>query len=180
MTKSEQRETALAARRAMSAAERASCNEELRKRLEALLYDWRGRTVFSYLPTADEADPGRMPGFVTAYPVTESGGRMEAYIPAADDPLAPGPYGIRQPDPTRGRLVLPEQIDVVIVPCVAFDKKCRRLGHGGGYYDRYFLRCPQALLVAAAFEAQRLGAVETDENDVPIHIIVTEKKVYLP
>jgi len=180
MTKEEQRRAALEARRALTAEERVRFSAEIRRRLTALLYDWRGKTLFSYLPQPDEADVYGLDGFVTAWPVAQPGGLMEAYIPGPGDTLAAGLLGIRQPDPEKGRLVLPEDIDVVIAPCVAFDEKCRRLGHGGGYYDRYLRRCPRALVIAAAFEAQRLDEIATEENDMPAHIVVTEERVYLP
>lgn len=179
MTKSEQRQLALAARRALSAEERADFSAAICRRLSFMLYKWRGRTVLSYLAQPDEADLSGLTGFVTAYPVTGPGGHMEAYVPRGEEPFEIGRFGIRQPRADTGTAVPPEAVDIVLAPCVAFDKKCRRLGHGGGYYDRYLQRCPKALVIAVAFEAQRLDEIVTDGHDVPAHIIVTEEQAYL-
>jgi 5-formyltetrahydrofolate cyclo-ligase len=77
-------------------------------------------------------------------------------------------------------LVAPEEIDLVLVPCVAFDKNRNRLGHGAGYYDRYLPLCTRAKCIAVAFEAQRLPRVVTDAHDRRMDAVVTEKKIYLP
>lgn len=179
MTKQEQRALALAARRALSDEERAAHSAEICRRLEFMLYKWRGATVLSYMATPEEADLSAVSGFVTAYPVTGPGGRMEAYIPGGADAFQTGSYGIREPRPESGTHVPPEDIDIILAPCVAFDKRCRRLGHGGGYYDRFLERCPRALVIAAAFEAQKLREVAAEAHDRPAHIVVTEKRAYL-
>jgi len=64
---------------------------------------------------------------------------------------------------------------VILVPCVAFDKEGRRLGHGAGYYDRYMpMLRPDVLKILIAFDAQELDYVETEPTDIPVDIIVTE------
>ena len=85
--------------------------------------------------------------------------------------LAPAALGI--PAPTAELPVIPPQeLDIVIVPGVAFTESGARLGYGGGYYDRYLPLCTRARLVAAAFAEQMLPHVPTDEHDVAIpHII---------
>lgn len=180
MTKTEQRAMALAARRALTPQTRRQFSLAVCDRLTLLLMERRGAAVLSYLALEDEVDLAPLGGFRTAYPVCRRGREMEAYIPAADDPLAPAMLGVRQPDPARGAYVDPAELSVVLAPCVAFDEKCRRLGHGGGYYDRYLRRCPNALVIAVAFEAQRLDRIVTDEWDVPADMVVTEAGLYLP
>ena len=66
----------------------------------------------------------------------------------------------------------------MIVPCVGFDQNGGRLGHGGGYYDRYLAKCPAAKRICVAFEAQRLDRAASEKNDVDPQIIVTEEKIY--
>ena len=53
------------------------------------------------------------------------------------DELETGSYGIREPRADRLRVVPHEEIDAVLVPAVAFDRKGYRVGYGGGYYDRF-------------------------------------------
>lgn len=85
--------------------------------------------------------------------------------------LAPGALGI--PAPAAELTVIPPQeMDVVIVPGLAFTESGDRLGYGGGYYDRYLPLCTRAQLVAAAFAEQMLPHVPTDEHDVTIPRII--------
>ena len=99
------------------------------------------------------------------------------------DELAPaGTLKILEPKLTirqdAARKVLPEQIDVVLVPGLAFDLEGNRLGRGKGYYDR-FLRSlpPGTLTIGLALEAMIRDTVPHDENDCPVNMIVTECRV---
>jgi 5-formyltetrahydrofolate cyclo-ligase len=99
---------------------------------------------------------------------------MEAAVPDAPDAFIKGKFDILSPDPDRLRIIPPEEIDAVLVPCVGFDETGNRLGHGGGYYDRYLPRCPHATKILVAFKAQRLDTVCAGESDVAMDFIVTE------
>ncbi|MFQ6039257.1 MAG: 5-formyltetrahydrofolate cyclo-ligase [Candidatus Poribacteria bacterium] len=88
-------------------------------------------------------------------------------------------YGMLQPDPQRCQAFAPEGIDLVTVPGIAFDARGYRIGYGGGYYDRFLKRCPQALWVGLAFEAQLILNARPEEWDVPVHQVVTEKRIIL-
>ncbi|KAF1085370.1 putative 5-formyltetrahydrofolate cyclo-ligase [Sporotomaculum syntrophicum] len=92
--------------------------------------------------------------------------------------LTPGTWGILEPSSQCMRPVDPREIDLVIVPGVAFDTMGNRLGYGGGFYDR-FLPCTSenTTLVALAFELQVRSDVYPGEHDVPVHILVTEERV---
>lgn len=93
----------------------------------------------------------------------------------AGQPTQPGAYGILEPSaPTW---VGPDELDLLIVPCVAFDLYGRRLGHGGGHFDRLMSRQSGPRL-CIAFEGQRLTAVPFEPHDVALDIIVTERAVY--
>jgi len=138
-------------------------------------------TVFSYMAMAEEVDLSavherlRLRGVRLAFPLSLPQGRMEARLPGG---WRVGAYGIREPDPAFSLLVSPEDIDLVLMPCVAFDGENMRLGHGAGYYDRYLPQCPRAVTVTAAFEAQRLEQVAFDAHDRAAEIVVTERGVY--
>ncbi len=95
-----------------------------------------------------------------------------------DDDLEMGNYNILEPKEECLRPVPPTQIDVVLMPGVAFDITGGRLGYGGGYYDRFLERCnPHCLLIALAFELQVVDHVPCADHDHHIHKIVTEKRV---
>ena len=182
--KKEQREIALSARRALSAEERARYNQKIGERLLSLPELKTVRTVLSYLASWDEADLAVVNetlaarGCVVAFPVCLGAGHMEAYVPESVDALEIGAYGIKRPVVHRSRKLQPEEIELVLTPCVAFDARNNRLGHGAGYYDRYLPRCGNVLCVAAAFETQKLESVFCDSHDRKMDIIVTESAVY--
>lgn len=72
-----------------------------------------------------------------------------------------------------------EEIDLVITPGLAFDKTGKRLGRGGGYFDRFFAnKSLRAVKCGVCFHQQITDDVPTDETDVPIDCLVTDKQVY--
>ena len=79
------------------------------------------------------------------------------------------------------RQVLPEQIDVVLVPGLAFDRLGNRLGRGKGYYDRFLRRLsPSTLTIGLAFDGTIRNQIPCGENDHPVKMIVTESAVLSP
>ena len=82
-------------------------------------------------------------------------------------------YGIRTvAEPVT--VLLPGQIDLILVPGVAFAKKGTRMGMGAGYYDRFLLRVPQAELLGIVYEELLQDSLPYDEYDVLIPYLVTE------
>lgn len=86
-----------------------------------------------------------------------------------------GPWKVAEP--ARLRPADPAGIRVALVPAVAVDRRGRRLGHGGGNFDRLMakLTCPR---IAVVFEFQVLDEIPADTHDVPVDFIVTENGVY--
>jgi len=77
------------------------------------------------------------------------------------------------------RQVLPEQIDVVLVPGLAFDRLGNRLGRGRGYYDRFLRRLPASVLtIGLAFDGMIREQIPHDENDHPVKMVVTEQVIF--
>ena len=181
MTKQEQRKIAVAARAAMSVQERTDANAVICQKLMALPELMEAKCVFSYRAMAEEVDLTplhdwlRERGIALVFPVSLPHGVMEAREPAG---WKQGTFGIWEPDRAVSRLTAPQEIDLVLTPCVAFDSENRRLGHGGGYYDRYLPQCSDAITVCTAFEAQRLDSVVCDEYDRVMDIAVTERGVF--
>ena len=97
--------------------------------------------------------------------------RARALCPKGDDAWELDRYGIRVPIPERSEFVRPEQIDLVICPCSAFDAEGHRLGMGAGYYDRFLPRCKNAVVALAAFSEQRMEHVYSDAFDVPVEVV---------
>ncbi len=87
-------------------------------------------------------------------------------------PLARGPAGTRHPE--TGEEVRP---DCLLVPLLAFDRAGRRLGYGGGYYDRTLPGLPGAFALGCAYAAQEVAEVPAGPEDVPLPAIATEAGV---
>ena len=83
-----------------------------------------------------------------------------------------------EPVDTEPNSVYDDQIELVITPGVAFDKKGNRIGMGKGYYDRYFEQNNAPLKVALAYEEQVLDSLPKDPYDVSINLIVTDQNLY--
>ena len=97
--------------------------------------------------------------------------------------LAPAPFGLLEPPADlradESRSVLPTEVDLFIVPGVAFDRRGGRLGHGRGYYDGLLGRARKgASFVAAAFDCQMVDAVPMTDRDVYLDAIATERVLY--
>ena len=89
--------------------------------------------------------------------------------------LVEGAFGVLEPMDYMP--VKPEEIDLVVVPGVAFDVHGDRLGHGMGYYDKLLKQMPDAVFVGLAFEFQIVEDIPEEEHDVAVHIVVTEDRV---
>ena len=85
---------------------------------------------------------------------------MDARVYDPSLPLVRHRYGMLEPGPDRP-VVSPGEIDLVLVPGLAFDRRGHRVGYGGGYYDRYLKNYP-GLKVGLCYEACLLDEIEVD------------------
>ncbi len=89
--------------------------------------------------------------------------------------------GILQVDPQFRRLVDPAQVDLALIPGIAFDRLGTRLGFGGGYFDKLLPFMPKAVRMALAFENQVAHVdLPMETHDIRMHFIVTEKQIIAP
>jgi 5-formyltetrahydrofolate cyclo-ligase len=178
-TKKELRVSALAARDAVPVADRRRAAQTIAMRRFPVPFG-EGTIVAGYSPIRSECDPIPLmrslaaKGAQLALPVihdrfkelTFSEWRQGAQLIA-------GPYGILQP---RNEAV-PLEPDVILVPLVAFDRRCRRIGYGAGYYDRTLADLRKRKVVIAvglAFAAQEVEAIPADEHDQRLDLVLTE------
>jgi 5-formyltetrahydrofolate cyclo-ligase len=104
-------------------------------------------------------------GKQTAYPVCLPGNVLAACIPFDESCFIRSDYGIMEPDLERSKRIGPEEIDLIIVPGLAFDRSCRRLGRGAGFYDR-FLQAVSAYKVGFAHDIQMIENIPSELHDV--------------
>lgn len=82
------------------------------------------------------------------------------------------------PEPT-GETIIDPKPDIIILPGVAFDSKCNRLGRGKGFYDRFLAKHQlSALLIGVAFDEQLVPEVPTEAHDFKLDMVVTSKNKY--
>jgi 5-formyltetrahydrofolate cyclo-ligase len=93
-----------------------------------------------------------------------------------DAPLTTNRYGLEQP-PADNPIALAE-LDIVLVPMVAFDLAGNRLGMGGGYYDRALQDAPAILTVGLAHTCQQVDAIEPEAWDIPMDYIATDTALH--
>ena len=181
LAKAAQRSRGIAARNALTPGQvRAFSRSICQNVLDSALYRQAG-VLLSYRAVGHEADlsmldrAARADGKTVAYPVCLPNGGMTAAVPLAPDAWVRGALGIWEPDLARAEEVLPGRIDLVLTPCAAFDRQNRRVGMGGGYYDRYLPQCTRAVAIGVAFSAQRVEEAAFDARfDVPLYSVVTE------
>ncbi len=104
--------------------------------------------------------------------------RLDLYEITSYDGLVPGGYGILEPTEEHVR-VSENDVDLILVPGVAFDESGGRLGYGAGFYDRILSKTRSAL-VALCFELQIVPEVPREPHDIPVPLILTEKRVIRP
>jgi 5-formyltetrahydrofolate cyclo-ligase len=92
--------------------------------------------------------------------------------------LSAGYIGIPEP-PLRDEMAMEiEDIDIIIVPGVAFDNSCNRIGYGAGYYDILLSkRKKKTPVIALAYEEQFVGAIPAEKHDIKVDVVVSDKRV---
>lgn len=103
--------------------------------------------------------------------ISETEMTIHRYVDA--DSLEVGAYGIKEPSDLPVSREEEQSIDVAIVPGMAFDRRCNRLGRGKGYYDRFLARVPDIYILGVCFPFQLVENVPSDENDVKVHEVIT-------
>lgn len=87
--------------------------------------------------------------------------------------LVAGAYGILEP--VAGRIIPPEEIDVIFVPGVAFSKDNYRIGYGAGYYDKYLVNIDKNVKkIGLGFDFQIVDCFDIDETDVQLDYVITD------
>lgn len=121
------------------------------------------QTIHTFLPqlNKNEIDTRKIisrlklsfPHIVVVLPyIIPSTREMNHFIFTEETSLVENKWGIPEPDPALSKLIRPEEIDIVLIPLLAFDQSGYRAGYGGGYYDRFLAQCKtETLKVGLSF-----------------------------
>lgn len=141
------------------------------------------KVLLAYMALPHEADPAllvqaaREAGKRVAFPYCAPNHALLALEPESPDCFKPDAYGILTPIPEQSKEIAPEELDLVVVPGLAFDAYGGRLGRGAGYYDR-FLRKTEAFRMGFCLSLQLLQWIPMDRYDCYMHGLITNSRCY--
>jgi len=103
--------------------------------------------------------------------------KLSTHLYENKDQIKISPFGI--PEPTYGVEVDVSQIDIIIVPLLAFNDKGYRVGYGKGFYDNYLRRCSKKCVFIGVNHFNEMHEIEDIRaQDIPLHFMVTPEKIY--
>lgn len=173
MTKKELRQQIRTQKRRLSAAELAVMSEDICSKVLALASWQEAGTLLLYYPLPDEVDVRLLikdafeSGKKVLLPVVK-GDEMELHLYEGEASLKEGAFGIMEP---TGPLFAPihyDEIELAIIPGMAFDSAGHRLGRGKGYYDRLLPNLRDAKLIGICFPFQFLEEVPAEAHDISV------------
>lgn len=138
----------------------------------------QAQTIFVFVSMDGEVDTHSLiekawqDGKVVVVPKVESRGIMHAYSISNWDDLEPGAYGILEPKAEIEK-IMPEAIDLAIIPCCTCNEQGQRLGFGGGFYDRY-LENQTFIKMIVCFHNLMEESIPVDEHDQIMDVVVSE------
>ncbi len=169
---------------AVSPSDAAAWSAEVCRRVAESDLFRSAKCLMLFVPTPGEADVyplldrARAAGKRVCLPRVDWALRVmsAAEAPASRDALIAGRHGISEPGPAFPAVPITE-LDLILVPGLAFDEQGGRLGRGAGFYDR-FLAHPNltASSIGVGFEVQMEPTLPRDSWDVPLHAIATERR----
>jgi 5-formyltetrahydrofolate cyclo-ligase len=170
----------LAARSRLSAEQRAGAGRLIRDALLSRPEVQMAGTIAAYYSVGTEPDTRGLVyalwkrGTYVLLPVLRGDGDLDWASYEGPDSLAPGPRGLREPaEPPRGVEAV-ARADAVLVPALAVDRAGRRLGRGGGSFDRALARVgPLIPLIALVYDDELIDHVPAEPHDVPVRAAVT-------
>ena len=181
------RRSVVALRDALSGSERGQQASEITAKLLALPQFISASTVAAYASFGSELDTGPFlegvlnTGKRLLLPRVDSERRALHFhrVTELEGAFLAGPWGIREPDPARCAEADLREIDFMLVPGVAFTRRCERLGYGGGFYDGAIgdIR-DDAARVAAAFDLQIVHTLPLEAHDRRVGLVVTQSASY--
>ena len=181
--KAQIRKECLSRRNALSQSDITNKSRSIHERIRALSEFVDASQILVYVSKDNEVDTHPLirdlleEGRCVLVPISLDDGTLKWSALQSLDDLGPGAFGVPEPRPKQRRLVEPASDALVIVPCVAFTPSGDRLGHGGGYFDR-FLAHHAGTTVGLAFETQKIESLPIEEHDIPLDVVLTESRCY--
>ena len=176
MDKKELRAVIRAKKRAMTNAQIDACSEKLAALFRAHPLYQQAKSISGYLPYNQEVRTvpmlrqAQLDGKRVAVPKVYGDTMKFLWL---DDlsAVAPGAYNI--PEPIADGPEADDETALVLMPGLAFDPEGRRLGYGGGFYDRFLAKEPNHPLVALCYGFQMFDHLDVDAHDIPVDAVLS-------
>ncbi|MGL5068231.1 MAG: 5-formyltetrahydrofolate cyclo-ligase [Sarcina sp.] len=169
-------------RKSMDKVEKQKLDKILRLRLFQTKEYKEAKIVFIYVSTEEEINTIEiikqlfLDGKVVAVPKIIKDKTMKALkIESFDELSGVGSFGILEPDEKAEDLS--ELVDLTIVPGLAFDAENKRLGYGGGFYDRFFEEYKESIKISLCYDYQFVTTVYPSEYDVSVEMIISNNHI---
>lgn len=180
------REKILNIRKNMDLNEKEKMDEIILKRFYESPHYKQSKKIFIYISYDSEINTRKIienalsNGKKIYVPRTEFKSKlMDAVEFTSLDNLVESKFGILEPSISEEH-IKPDDLDLIVVPGVAFNASGGRMGYGAGFYDRYFNKINNVKIrkIALAYEFQVVENLPMDEFDIPVNQIITEKNIY--
>lgn len=166
-------------KKVLDTAEKISAAEEVFQRLESNAAFVLAERILMYHSLPDELSTHaflRKWKSVKQFYLPRVNGVDLDILPYDESRLELGSFHIEEP--SGNDTVNPEEIELVIVPAVAYDRKGNRVGRGKGFYDR-FLKNTKALKIGVGYDFQLVDEVDSEEHDVAVDIVITQSSTII-
>jgi 5-formyltetrahydrofolate cyclo-ligase len=177
LTKQELRTTIINILKKQKEEDRCRKSGHIRKKLFRTSVFRKAKIVMFYIAFGGEVETKEMIkaaqrlGKKVAVPVCMANGLMKPCLLPENAHLHRGLYGVYEPE--EHMFIENRDLDLVLVPGIAFDKTGNRLGRGKGYYDRFLQRLPRhAPSLGLAFDFQILPAIPATQDDVQVNSVI--------
>jgi len=168
-------------RNALSMIEATELSARIAERVLAVPEFMRAKRVFCYASVVGEVDTrGLMREIIYSgrelyLPRVKRNVKIDAVRLVSINELCAGPYGIDEPEGDES--IEPGNLEVLLVPGVAFDRRGGRLGMGMGYFDRFLPLC-RGLIIGLSYDLQIVDRVPTTGRDARMDMVITETHIY--
>jgi 5-formyltetrahydrofolate cyclo-ligase len=188
MRKAELRKLMLQRRRALPAEEVAARSQRIADLFFAHFPLQPSQTVHVFLPIVKNNEVNtwpiierlglEQPGVRVAVPVTDAAQLVLTHHHLTEESvLVENPWGI--PEPQDAQIILAQEVDLVLIPLLAFDKAGHRVGYGKGFYDRFLADCrPDVLKIGLSLEPPVEQIADPNAFDVPLDYAITPQGVW--
>jgi 5-formyltetrahydrofolate cyclo-ligase len=188
MNKAALRQQYLSLRKQLSAEQAQQSSIKIGERLAGAIQEWQPGSVHLFLPIADKnevdtyllisllREQTRSLKIITSRTNWEQM-QMENVELLPDTRLELKKWGV--PEPVGGMLFPEEEIDMVVVPLLAYDSKGHRVGYGKGFYDKFLARCrPDVIKAGVSFFEPEASIDDVFESDIPLDFCFTPAQVH--